>query len=164
LWKPKPTVAFVTAPRTPGTADTRTELTSIMYRRGGIAYVYLIYGLHALFNIVTNEENKPDAVLIRAIEPFEGVELMLRRMKKTKLEPDLTNGPGKLTRALGIDLKLNGLSLTGDRIWIEDRGIRLKNDQIAVGKRIGIDYAGEDALRPWRFWIKDNPFVSKKSR
>ena len=138
-----------------------TGRTEIMYRAGGLSYVYLIYGMHVLFNVVTNKAGIPDAVLIRAIEPTDGVEVMLDRRKMTSLKPALTNGPGKLTKALGIDLSFYGLSLTGDKIWIEDQGLRIPESEIESGVRIGVDYAGEHAKRPWRFWIKGNPFVSR---
>ncbi|APF17349.1 3-methyladenine DNA glycosylase [Caldithrix abyssi DSM 13497] len=139
----------------------RTERTRVMYEEDGRAYVYLIYGMYHLLNVVTNRAGKPDAVLIRAIEPLEGVEHMMARRKQKRVIPDLTNGPGKLTRALGITLAHYGVYLSGDLLWIEDRGIALPPHFITAGPRIGIHYAGEDAARPWRFWVKDNPFVSK---
>jgi DNA-3-methyladenine glycosylase len=139
----------------------KTERTEIMYREGGITYVYLIYGLHVLLNFVTNKAGTPHAVLIRALQPLEGIELMLRRRKLHSLTPNVSNGPAKLTRSLGITLDWNGLPLTGPQIWVEDRGVVIPSENIASGPRIGVDYAGEDARRPWRFWIKDNPFVSK---
>ncbi len=138
-----------------------TSRTEIMYRAGGVSYVYLIYGLHVLFNVVTNKAGIPDAVLIRAVQPLEGLDIMLARRKMSSIKPTLSNGPGKLTRALGIDLSFYGLPLTGDTIWIEDRGLHIPAQRIASGPRIGVAYAGTDASRPWRFWIRDNPFVSK---
>lgn len=141
--------------------DRNTKRTSVMYQPGGRAYVYLIYGMYHLLNVVTNVEGKPDALLIRAIEPLDGIEHMLKRRKQQKLTPNLTNGPGKLTIALGINLEHYGVSLLGDTLFIEDRGINLKDEQITSGPRVGVEYAAEDALRPWRFWVKDNPFVSK---
>ncbi len=138
-----------------------TKRISVMYQQGGRAYVYLIYGMYHLLNVVTNKRGIADAVLIRAIEPIEGVEIMLQRRKQSKLTPNLTNGPGKLTMALGITLEHYGTDLTGDLLWVEDRGIEILANQIATGKRIGVDYAAEDALRPWRFWVRNNPFVSK---
>ncbi|WP_456443356.1 DNA-3-methyladenine glycosylase [Caldithrix abyssi] len=140
----------------------RTERTRVMYEQGGRAYIYLIYGMYHLLNVVTNRAGKPDAVLIRAIEPLEGVEQMLARTKQKRVIPGLTNGPGKLTRALGITLDHYGVSLSGDLLWIEDRGLALPPHSISAGPRIGIAYAGEDAARPWRFWVKDNPFVCKQ--
>ena len=126
----------------------RTKRTETMFKEGGVAYVYLCYGIHHLFNIVTNERNYPEAVLIRAIEPKSGL----------ADKPRLTSGPGKLTRALGISIDHNSESLTGNAIWIEDVGIR---PEIEISARIGVDYAGEDAKLPWRFSIKNNKWVSK---
>ncbi len=140
----------------------RTNRTKIMYRAGGIAYVYLIYGLHVLFNVITNVEGLPDAVLIRAVEPIEGIDVMLKRRNLKTLKPKVSNGPGKLTEALGITMEFNGFVLTGEKIWIEERNVLIPQLNISQGKRIGVDYAQADAHRPWRFWIKDNPFVSIK--
>ncbi len=140
----------------------RTDRTDVMFAQGGRAYVYLIYGIHVLFNVTTNKEGLPDAVLIRAIEPLEGIDEMLVRRNMQSPSPALSNGPSKLTQALGIDLSFYGLSLNGNTIWIEDRGISIPEQKIGADTRIRIAYAGEDALRPWRFRIKGNPFVSKK--
>lgn len=140
----------------------RTARTEIMYSEGGVAYVYLIYGIYHLFNIITNEQDKADAVLIRAIEPEVGIEEMLLRRGFQSIKPNLTAGPGVLSIALGIDRKLYGADLTGDTIWLEDKGLVLPEESIAAGPRIGIDYAGEDALLPWRFWVKGNKWVSRK--
>jgi DNA-3-methyladenine glycosylase len=133
-----------------------------MYQTGGIAYVYLCYGIHHLFNIVTNVQDKADAVLIRGIEPLEGKEKMMERRSSQKITPALTAGPGRLTQALGITTDLDGVSLTGDTIWIEDRGIDFPVEALASSKRIGVDYAGEDAELPWRFYPQKNRWVSKK--
>ena len=140
----------------------RTQRTEIMYHEGGVAYVYLVYGIYYLFNIITNEKDKADAVLVRAIEPEVGVEEMLLRRNMAAVKPNLTAGPGVLSIAMGIDKKLYGVDLTGNTIWLEDKGISFSEEQIAAGPRIGIDYAGEDAKLPWRFWLKDNKWVSKK--
>lgn len=140
----------------------RTARTEIMYSEGGVAYVYLIYGIYHLFNIITNEQDKADAVLVRAIEPEVGVEEMLLRRGFQSIKPNLTAGPGVLSIALGIDRKLYGADLTGNTIWIEDKGLVLPEESIAAGPRIGVDYAGEDALLPWRFWVKGNKWVSRK--
>ena len=129
----------------------RTKRTEPMFGEGGAAYVYLCYGLHHLFNVVTNERDKPDAVLIRAGVPFAGIETMLRRRNKKKEDPTLLAGPGSLARALGIATGHSGTSLLGSRIWIEDRGIEIDPDAVLVGPRVGIDYAGDDAKRPYRF-------------
>lgn len=131
----------------------RTQRTEIMFAEGGRAYVYLCYGMHHLFNIVTNVEGIPHAVLIRAIRPEIGLDAMLCRRKKDKLQPSLTNGPGSLCQALGITRQHNGLSLDGDTIWLEERGIEILSDHIHSSPRIGVDYAEEDALKPWRFFL-----------
>ena len=141
----------------------RTTRTETMFKRGGHAYVYLIYGMYSMFNVVTSEEDYPDAVLIRAIEPVEGIETMLKRRKMKEITRRLTAGPGVLTQALGITTKHNGIFLPESNIiWIEDIGITVKPQDIVRTKRIGVDYAGEDALLPRRFYIKDNPYVSKR--
>ena len=129
----------------------RTSRTEPMYREGGIAYVYLCYGIHHLCNVVTSGEDDPQAVLLRAGDPLAGIEDMLERRGKSKARKDLLAGPGSLAQALGIRTNLSGASLLGDEVWIEDQGIHIANDSIAVGPRIGIDYAGQDAERPYRF-------------
>ncbi len=138
----------------------RTNRTEVMYKAGGICYVYLCYGIHALFNIITNTHDIPHAVLIRALHPVDGIPWMLKRRKKSKLDAKLTSGPGTLTQALGITLAHNGLSLHGPQIWIEDRGFKIDPKNIHASPRIGIDYAGEHALLPWRFTLK-NSFKEK---
>jgi DNA-3-methyladenine glycosylase len=142
-------------------AGRRTARTRTMYEPGGIAYVYLCYGIHHLFNIITNEAEHADAVLVRAIEPLEGTAHMLRRRGMETLAPRLGAGPGCVTQALGIDCSHNGLELAGSTVWLEDAGNQYPAEQIAQGPRVGIAYAGEDALLPWRFWLKGNPYVSK---
>lgn len=132
----------------------RTKRTEVMFREGGLCYVYQCYGIHALFNIVTHEENVPHAILIRAIHPLFGIEEMLKRRKKSAVDRFLTNGPGTVTQALGIGLKHNALSLDSSTIWIEDRNIPIPEEAIETGPRVGVDYAGEDALLPWRFLLK----------
>lgn len=138
----------------------RTKRNEAMYLAGGVSYVYRCYGIHSLFNIVTNIENIPHAILVRAIEPIEGIEEMLLRRNKERLERTLTAGPGALAQALGIDIMHNCLPLTGKIIWIEDRGIKIDLNDIVAGPRIGVDYAGEDALLPWRYRIKNNSWTS----
>ncbi|MBW7913646.1 MAG: DNA-3-methyladenine glycosylase [Taibaiella sp.] len=138
----------------------RTARTETMYSRGGVAYVYLCYGIHHLFNVVTNAEDIPHAVLIRAVEPLEGVDIMLARRGKPKLTPQLTAGPGALSRALGITTGYTGLSLN-THIFIEDRGIKIPPRDIIAGTRVGVAYAQEDAYLPYRFWVKGNPYVSR---
>ncbi|PST83205.1 DNA-3-methyladenine glycosylase [Pedobacter yulinensis] len=142
----------------------RTNRTEIMYGAGGVSYVYLCYGMHCLFNVVTSGPGEPHAVLVRGIEPLEGLELMMGRRKALVHKPNLTAGPGSAAKALGIDRLLNGQDLTGDHIWIEDHGIRYAENQIVSGPRIGVDYAGEDALLPWRFYVRGNPYVSKPNK
>ena len=141
----------------------RTKRTEVMYQQGGVAYVYLCYGIHHLFNVVTNVADRADAVLIRAIEPLEGLAVMQQRRKKTKVDTTLTAGPGSLSQALGIRTQTHGgLSFLGDKIWIEDRGSQILSNDIMTTERVGIDYAGEDARKPWRFYLKENKWVSKK--
>jgi DNA-3-methyladenine glycosylase len=137
----------------------QTPRNEVMFAAGGVAYVYLCYGMHNLFNIVTNTTGKAEAVLIRALEPVAGQEIMLARMNTKKLNR-ITSGPGKLTRAFGIDRSLNGISLVNSEITIEDAA-PITSKKIVATTRIGIDYAGTDALLPWRFYEKDNEWVSK---
>ncbi|MDA1121501.1 MAG: DNA-3-methyladenine glycosylase [Bacteroidetes bacterium] len=139
----------------------RTKRTEIMFEGGGKAYVYLCYGIHHLFNVTTNIDGLADAVLIRAIEPVDGVDLMLKRRNKPEVRPDLTSGPGALSQALEITTSHYGQDLLGDTVWIENRDCDLTEEQIIAGNRIGVDYAGEDAFKPWRFVIKDSPWMSK---
>lgn len=138
-----------------------TNRTRVMYAPGGLAYVYLCYGIHYLFNVVTSVQDVPHAVLVRAIEPTEGIGTQLERRKMTVLQPRITAGPGALCMALGIDRELNGASLLSDSIWIEERGTVIESKDIKTGPRVGVAYAGEHALRPWRFSIRENKFVSK---
>lgn len=128
--------------------DRRTARTEVMYARGGTAYVYLCYGIHHLFNVVTNASNTPHAVLVRAIHPLEGIEMMKARRHQRKLT---TGGPGTVGQALGIRTMHSGTDLLGTLIHIEDRGIIVPDERIIAGPRIGVDYAGEDALLPYRF-------------
>ncbi len=129
----------------------RTPRTEVMYKPGGAAYVYLCYGMHHLLNVVTGPKDVPHAVLIRALRPLKGLELMKERRKGR--EP-LASGPGTVTQALGITVKHNGLSLQGSQIWIEDHGLAFK--AILSGPRIGVDYAGSDADLPYRFFLSDD--------
>lgn len=142
--------------------NTYTKRTRIMYESGGLAYVYLCYGIHHLFNIVTNVDGLADAVLIRAVEPIVGIKEMLQRRNMTAMAKNLTAGPGLLTQALGINLSHYGESLTGPAIWLQNDGIKVQEEQVIASTRIGVAYAGEDALLPWRFTIKDNPWISRK--
>ena len=138
----------------------RTPRTEIMYAEGGMVYVFFIYGMYFQLNVVTGAASVPHVVLIRAVEPEEGIERM-RLLRPGRKDRELTSGPGKLCMAFGIDRSLNGADLLGKRIWIEDTGKRVPPSQISTGPRIGIDYAEEYAAKPWRFWLKGNPFVSR---
>ncbi len=140
----------------------RTARTEIMYRHGGVAYVYLCYGIHHLFNVVTNLADVPHAVLIRAVEPVEGVVDMLIRTGKKKADYTLTKGPGNVSKALGIHTHHTGIDLQSNQLFIADDGLAVKPSQIVATPRIGVDYAGEDAFLPYRFILKDNPYVSGK--
>jgi len=131
--------------------DRRTARTETMYQEGGISYVYLCYGIHHLFNVVCNLKDIPHAVLIRGILPLQGVRTILERRGKRILNTQSCIGPGKMSQALGISIELNGVSLTGNKVWIEDLGLTPEPEQIIVSKRIGIDYAEEDANLPYRF-------------
>jgi DNA-3-methyladenine glycosylase len=139
----------------------KTARNSIMFEKGGYSYVYLCYGMHHLVNVVTNVEGVADAVLIRALEPIAGVPEMKLRRGKLVNDFHLTSGPGKLTKALGIDRKFNGKSLLNDEIWVEDLGNKIAGKNIEASPRIGIDYAGDDALLPWRFTIRENKWISR---
>jgi DNA-3-methyladenine glycosylase len=136
----------------------RTKRTEVMYNPGGVAYVYLCYGIHYLFNVITNVADVPHAVLIRAIEPADGIDVMRARYGKTP--PLFTAGPGSLSKALGINSLLNEESLMGNKVWIEDAD-PIPDNKILTGSRVGVSYAGDDAYLPYRFSIKDNKWVSK---
>ena len=139
----------------------KTMRNSVMFEKGGHSYVYQCYGIHYMFNVVTNDSNVADAVLVRAIEPLKGMDQMKERRGDLVNEYHLTSGPGKLTKALGIDRNWNGKLLSGNEIWLEDLGKRIRAINIEASPRIGIDYAGEDSLLPWRFTLKGNPWLSK---
>jgi DNA-3-methyladenine glycosylase len=143
----------------------RTPRTETMFALGGTVYIFFIYGMYFQFNVVAGEIDTPHAILIRAVEPVENVEIMRERrlIKNPNAKiPDknLTSGPGKLCIALGIDKSFNNADLLGRQVWLEDFNT-FSTNEIACGKRIGIDYAEEYAEKPWRFWAKDNPFVSR---
>ena len=143
----------------------RTDRNEIMYDDGGFAYVYLCYGIHHLFNVVTNKKETPHAVLIRAIEPLKGIDVMLERTGKEKLDNTLTKGPGNVSKALGISFKQHsGHSLLSKDLFIAEDGFAFSKKEIMASPRIGVDYAGEDASLPYRFYIKGNPFVSGKPK
>ena len=140
-----------------------TNRTQVMYAEGGHAYIYLCYGIHHLFNIVTAREGVPHAILIRGLEPTDNVPLMLRRRNMKKLQPRLTAGPGVLSQALGITTAYSGTDMLAadSPIWIEDRGAIIDESDIQAGPRIGVDYAEECASWEWRFYIRSNPWVSR---
>lgn len=137
----------------------RTKRTETMYNPGGVAYVYFVYGMYYQFNVVSGVEDIPHAILVRALEPVEGLDIM-RARRHSHPDHNLTNGPGKLCIAMGIDRHLDGADLLGDRVWLEDFE-KISPRRIARGPRIGIDYAEEWITKPWRFWIRDNRFVSR---
>lgn len=140
----------------------RTARTEVMFGRAGHTYVYLCYGIHHMLNVVTNVEGLADAVLIRAFEPIEGINTMQVRRNKLILNKSLSSGPGSVGQALGLQYKKHdGIDLLGDTIWIEDSRV-LNEDDIFATTRIGVDYAGEDALKPWRFYIRNNKWISRK--
>lgn len=142
----------------------RTKRNEIMYEDGGVAYVYLCYGIHHLFNVVTHIADTPHAVLIRSLEPVEGIDEMLRRTGKKKLDATLTRGPGNVSKALGIFTYQSGCSLQSEELFLADDGFYFTKKQIHTSPRIGVDYAGDDALLPYRFYIKGNSYVSGKPR
>lgn len=137
----------------------RTQRNEVMYARGGILYVYLCYGIHHLSNIVTNKEGIPDAILLRAIVPTHGEELILKRTGKRKITPDILVGPGKLSKGLGISTAMNGLAIGSEKIWLEDRQKDVNKNYISKLPRIGVDYAAEDALLPYRFVLAHEHFL-----
>ncbi len=145
----------------------RTSGVEVMYGSPGFSYLFMIYGMYFCFNVVTNEKEKPQAVLIRAAEPLEGIEGMAQRRFGKSYEQltkgqrrGLTNGPGKLCCALSLDRSFNGMDLCGNEVYIEEG--ESKNLSIVTTKRIGIDYAGEARDYPWRFYIEGNEYVSVK--
>jgi len=141
----------------------RTARTETMYRIGGTAYVYFVYGMYHQFNVVTNQVDIPHAVLIRALQPLEGVAVM-RTRRPLHADLNLTSGPGKLCRALDLDRSYDQADLLGQRVWIEAPARRLRGGEVSSGPRIGVDYAGEWAAKPYRFWVTGNPFVSRAPR
>jgi len=140
----------------------RTRRTEIMFAPGGAAYVYLCYGIHHLFNVVTNMEDVPHAVLVRAAEPITGIETMLQRTAKKVADHTLTRGPGNVSKTLGIYTQHTGTDLKSENFFIADDGFKLSKKDIVATPRIGVDYAAEDALLPYRFFIKGNLYVSGK--
>src|SRR5215203_1166984 len=140
----------------------RTAITEIMFNKGGKAYVYLCYGVHQMFNIVTNKEGIPDAILIRAVEPVDGIDIMLKRTGKKKFDEILTRGPGNVGKAFGFHTSQCGLLLNSDELFIADDGFKVSKEMIGTSPRIGVDYAGKHAEWHYRFFMKGSKFVSGK--
>jgi DNA-3-methyladenine glycosylase len=138
----------------------RTARNEHMYAQAGTAYVYICYGMHHLFNVVSNAKNIPDAILIRAVEPLTGIDIMLTRTGKLKPDSSLTKGPGNAAKALGISKNHSGINLLKNEIYIGDDGIAINESSIGISHRIGIENTGDAALKPYRFYIKGNRFVS----
>lgn len=141
----------------------RTQRNEHMYADAGTAYVYICYGLHHMMNVVTNKKNIPDAVLIRAVEPIDGIDIMLQRTGKKTPDATLTRGPGNVGKAMGIFKKHSGNHLSGNEIYITYGNTAIENSPIDVSKRIGVEGAGKDALLPYRFYLKGNKYVSGKA-
>lgn len=142
----------------------RTRRNEHMYAPAGTAYVYICYGIHQMLNVVTNARDIPDAILIRAIEPMVGVDIMMHRTGKTLLDHTLTRGPGNVAKALGVFAHHSGAHLLDSDIYLLDDGYQIYEDQLGISKRVGVEGAGEDAAQPYRFYVKDNPFVSGRPR
>lgn len=140
----------------------RTPRNEHMYAAPGTAYIYICYGMHHMLNVVTNKAGVPDAILIRAIEPLEGIDAMLKRTGKKELTASLTRGPGNVGKALGIFKHFSGSFLMDNRIYLGDDGFQPKDLEIGISSRIGVESAGDDAKLPFRFYLKNNPFVSGK--
>lgn len=140
----------------------RTARNEHMYSGPGTAYVYICYGMHQMFNIVTNKKNIPDAVLIRAIEPVKGIEIMAQRTQKKIEDPTLTRGPGNVGKALGVFKHHSGLFLLDDEIFLLDDNKKVPDEEIVISKRVGVESAGADSLLPYRFYVKGNKYVSAR--
>jgi DNA-3-methyladenine glycosylase len=139
----------------------RTARTEPMFGRAGVTYIYLCYGIHHLFNIDTAPTGTPHAILVRAVEPLDGIDIMLRRRGMQTLQPRLTSGPGSMSAALGLTTALSGQDLQkrNSPVWIEDGKVLSRSDVIA-SPRVGVAYAAEWAEKPWRFRIRDNRWTS----
>lgn len=142
----------------------RTIRNEVMYGEAGRAYVYLCYGIHHLFNVVTHSKDIPHAILIRSLEPVKGIKDMLIRTGKKQVDHTLTRGPGNLSKALGIYTSDTGMLLTGKNIFLAEDGFVFSKNEIFTSPRIGVDYAGQDALLPYRYYVKGNPYVSGKPK
>jgi DNA-3-methyladenine glycosylase len=142
----------------------RTARNEHMYAAAGTAYVYICYGLHQMMNVITNDKNIPDAVLIRAVEPLEGINIMLKRTGKKTLDKTLTRGPGNVGKALGIFKHHSGNHLLGNKIYLMNDNAKINEEQIGTSVRIGVESAGADSLLPYRFYLKGNKYVSGKNK
>ena len=142
----------------------RTARNEIMYAAPGTAYIYICYGMHQMLNIVTNEKEIPDAVLIRAIEPIKGIDIMLERTGKKVLDKTLTRGPGNVGKALGIFRHHSGAHLLDNEIYLLDDGFIISGKDLGISIRIGVESAGSDGLLPYRFYVKGNKYVSGKNK
>ncbi|RCH55930.1 DNA-3-methyladenine glycosylase [Mucilaginibacter hurinus] len=142
----------------------RTPRTITMFEEGGRAYVYLCYGIHEMFNIVTSIAGTPHAILIRALHPTEGIDVMQFRRNMSIIKPTITMGPGSVAKALGISRKINSISLLSDTLWLEERGLSFTDEEIKAAPRVGVDYAGDDAMLPYRFYVKGDVYVSKPNK
>ena len=140
----------------------RTNRTEVMFREGGVAYIYLCYGLHHMFNVLTNIKDKPNAILIRALEPITGLDIMLKRANKQIAGFELTKGPGNVGKALGLNKIHSGIDLQSEDIFIVDDGFKYNKNEIATTRRIGVEYAKEEALLPYRFLVSESMYVSGK--
>lgn len=142
-------------------AGRRTPKNEHMYNMAGTAYVYICYGMHQMLNVVTNKKDIPDAILIRAIDPINGIDVMLKRTGKPVFNHTLTKGPGNVGKSLGVSKKYSGKNLQEDEIYIcLDQASDIPEELIGISKRIGVESAGKDALLPYRFYIRGNKFVS----
>jgi DNA-3-methyladenine glycosylase len=142
----------------------RTARNEHMFAAPGTAYVYICYGMHQMFNIVTNEKEIPDAVLVRAVEPLQGIDIMLQRTGKLKVDYTLTKGPGNVGKALGIFKQHSGLHLLDDKIYLVKDDFVLNKSDVGISSRIGVESAGADAVLPYRFYIRGNKYVSGKNK
>lgn len=142
----------------------RTKRNEVMYGKGGNSYVYLCYGIHHLFNVVTNRQDVPHAILVRAVEPMRGVERMLKRTGKEKKDYTLTRGPGNVSKALGILTSQSGISLRSKELFIADDHFSYSVNEIVASPRIGVDYAGADAKLPYRFYVRGHENVSGSNK
>jgi len=138
----------------------RTDRTEVMFGEGGTAYVYLCYGIHQMFNLVTNKAGIPHAILIRAVEPIDGLDIMLERTGKKKADENITKGPGRVGKAFGFHTSQCGLSLQSDELYIADDGFKIAQNDIIASPRIGVDYAGDHAAWHYRFYLKGSKYVS----